>query len=70
MARVTQYYFTILKQFPSAALEVYTYGEPRVGNKYFADFINEQKIVTARAVARLKLKLKSNFFNSIFEYNF
>lgn len=54
MARITQYFFILLKQFPNATYEVYTYGEPRVGNKYFADFINYQNQTqkTARVVAR------------------
>lgn len=53
MARVTQLFLVKLNQFPGATYEVYTYGEPRVGNKAHADFVNNQSITTARIVARL-----------------
>lgn len=52
MARLTYFFFSDNKQFPTVTYELYTYGEPRVGNKYFADFINSQSIKTARVVAR------------------
>lgn len=52
MASLTYYFITYRQLFPNATFEVYTYGEPRVGNKYFADFMNCQRMVTARVVAR------------------
>lgn len=52
MARVTELFFLYLDQFPGTVYEVYTYGEPRVGNVHFADYINMQNITTARIVDR------------------
>lgn len=52
MARLMYFFLEDNKQFPFVAYELFTYGEPRVGNKYFAEFMNRQPIVTARAVAR------------------
>lgn len=52
MARITQFLLLYLDQFPGCTYELYTYGEPRVGNKAFADFMNNQTITTARTVAR------------------
>lgn len=52
MARMTEFFFLHLNQFPGTIYEVYTYGEPRVGNVHFADYINKQKITTARIVNR------------------
>lgn len=34
MARVTEFYFN---QFPGVKYEVYTFGEPRSGNKAYVD---------------------------------
>jgi hypothetical protein len=50
MARLTQFYLLALNQFPGADYECYTYGEPRSGNRAFADFMNKQTIKTARVV--------------------
>lgn len=52
MARLMYFFLEDNKQFPKVTYELYTYGEPRVGNKYFADFMNRQSITTARVVAR------------------
>lgn len=49
-ARLTLFFFLQLKQFVNAVYELYTYGEPRVGNKQFVDFFNSQNIVSARSV--------------------
>lgn len=56
MARLTTFFILFLKQFPGKKLELYTYGEPRVGNKGFADFMNAQSITTARITARYILQ--------------
>ncbi len=59
MSRLTTFFILYLKQFPGTQLELYTYGEPRSGNKGFADFMNAQNITTARVTARyLKFKNK------------
>ncbi|KAJ6648388.1 Lipase [Pseudolycoriella hygida] len=50
MARVTQFYFLALNQFPGAIYECYTFGEPRSGNRAYADYMNSQHITTARVV--------------------
>lgn len=52
MARITTFFILYLNQFPGKKLELYTYGEPRSGNKGFADFMNAQTITTARVTAR------------------
>lgn len=52
LARITTFLILYLEQFPGTNLEVYTYGEVRVGNKGFVDFMNAQNITTARVVAR------------------
>lgn len=52
MARVTYFFLEDTKRFPKTKYELYTYGEPRVGNYAFADFMNNQNIVSARVVAR------------------
>ncbi|XP_037039210.1 lipase-like [Bradysia coprophila] len=52
MARLTYFFLEDNKQFPSVVYELFTYGEPRVGNVYFAEFMNNQPIVIARVVAR------------------
>ena len=52
IARITTLLILKLNQFPKAALELYTYGESRVGNKAMADFCNKQKITSARVVER------------------
>lgn len=52
MARIMYFFLEDNKQFPNVEYELYTYGEPRVGNKHFANFINQQRITTARVVAR------------------
>lgn len=54
MARLTYFFLEDNKQFPSVKYELYTYGEPRGGNVYYAQFMNKQRIVTARVVARYK----------------
>lgn len=64
MARVTYYYLIYNDQFCGATYEVFTYGEPRSGNKEYADFLNSQNITTARIVDRYeKNELKSLTFN-------
>ncbi|XP_037038368.1 lipase-like [Bradysia coprophila] len=55
MARITYFFFADRNLFPGVEFELYTYGEPRVGNKYFAEFMNCQPITTARVVARADL---------------
>lgn len=61
MARMTTFFILYLKQFPGKRLELYTYGEPRVGNMNFADFMNAQNITTARVTARcVKFSIKKN----------
>lgn len=55
MARLTYFFMEENKQFPKVQYELYTYGEPRVGNKHFADFMNTRCITTARVVARADL---------------
>ncbi|KAG4079712.1 hypothetical protein HA402_009098 [Bradysia odoriphaga] len=52
IARLTYFFFIDRRLFPSVKFELYTYGEPRVGNKYFAEFMNRQPITTVRVVAR------------------
>ena len=56
MARLTQFFMLTLEQFPGATYECYTFGEPRSGNKAFADYMNTQTIKTARVVARYKMQ--------------
>lgn len=58
IARLTYFFLEDTKQFPNVAYELYTYGEPRVGNKYFADYMNRQSITTARIVARFAEQIK------------
>ncbi|KAJ6635787.1 Lipase, partial [Pseudolycoriella hygida] len=48
MARITQYFLHFLNPFADVKLEVYTYGEPRSGNKDFVDYLNGKTDVTAR----------------------
>ncbi|XP_037038648.1 lipase-like [Bradysia coprophila] len=55
MARLIYFFLEDCKQFPEVTYELYTYGEPRVGNRYFADFMNSRSITTARVVARADL---------------
>lgn len=52
MASLAYFFLKTKKQFPKVTYELYTYGEPRVGNKYFAKFMNSQSITTGRVVAR------------------
>jgi len=52
MARIMYFFLEDTNQFPTVTYALYTYGEPRVGNKYFANFMNSQPITTARVVAR------------------
>lgn len=54
MARITQYFFHSTEQFPNTKIEVYTYGEPRNGNKAYVDYMNNLEDMTARVVARYK----------------
>lgn len=67
MARITLFFFLHLNQYPSCTYEIYTYGEPRVGNKAFVDFMNNQALTAARVVARYKQKGK---FGSTFQFYF
>lgn len=60
MARVTQLFFIYLNQFPGTVYEIYTYGEPRVGNVHFADYINMQNITSARIVNRYIWQLRKH----------
>lgn len=48
MARLNEFFFITLNQFPGAALEVYTFGEPRSGNEDYVNFLNSQRVTTAR----------------------
>lgn len=57
LARITTFLILYLEQFPETKLEVYTYGEVRVGNKGFVDFMNAQNMTTARVVARYYKKI-------------
>lgn len=50
IARCFQFYYLYNNQFAGVLMEVYTFGEPRSGNKYWADFLNNQPITTARVV--------------------
>lgn len=50
MARVFQFYLLALNQFPGAAYKCITFGEPRSGNRPYADYMNAQGITTARVV--------------------
>lgn len=52
MARLAYFFLKDTNQFPTVTYELYTYGEPRVGNKPFAELMNSQPITTARVVAR------------------
>jgi len=52
MARLTQFFFLDLNQFPGTTYELYVYGEPRGGNKAYVDFFNNLTIKTARVTAR------------------
>lgn len=52
MARLMYFFLEYTKQFPEVTYELYTYGEPRVGNERFAEFMNSQPISTARVVTR------------------
>lgn len=52
MARVTQYFLISTNQFPDAIYEIYTYGEPRNGNKYYADYLNNLNVKTVRVTNR------------------
>lgn len=47
LARITYFFLEDLHQFPGAVYELYTFGEPRVGNKVFADFMNSETIILA-----------------------
>lgn len=57
MARLTQFFLLVLNQFPGAIYKCITYGEPRSGNKAFADYMNTRNIITARVVARFEIGL-------------
>lgn len=48
MARVTEFFVLFLNQFPGVTIEVYTFGEPRSGNKCYVDFLNNQNVTTVR----------------------
>lgn len=50
MARLTYFFIDINSQFPGSTTELYTYGEPRVGNIAFADYFNNLDILSARCV--------------------
>jgi len=50
IARVFQFYYKFNDQFSGVPVEVYTYGEPRSGNKYYADNLNSHPITTVRVV--------------------
>lgn len=52
MASITLFFLKDLNRFPGVAYELYTYGEPRLGNMDFAKFMNAQTITSARVVAR------------------
>lgn len=51
MARQTYFFLDDRNQFP-VNYELYTYGEPRGGNKAYADYMNSRTIFSARVVAR------------------
>lgn len=50
MAKIFLFYLLVLDQFPGAAFVCVTYGEPRSGNKPYADFMNAQNVTMARVV--------------------
>lgn len=62
LARITAFFILYLEQFPDNQLDVYTYGEVRVGYKGFVDYMNAQNITTARVTARY---LKFNTIKTI-----
>ncbi|KAJ6641353.1 Tonsoku-like protein, partial [Pseudolycoriella hygida] len=53
MARITLFLLLYLNQYPGCRYEIYTYGDPRVGNKEFVDFMNKQTLVSSRVVASI-----------------
>ncbi len=59
LARITTFLILHLEQFPGQKLELYTYGEVRVGNKNFVDYMNAQNITTARVVSRYEKIVKA-----------
>lgn len=52
MARLTFFFLKDRNQFNNATYELYTFGEFRVGNKPFAEFMNSQNMTSARIVNR------------------
>lgn len=50
MARLTAFFIKRNFQFTGTTIELYTYGEPRVGNRAFADYFNNWDIISARCV--------------------
>ncbi len=52
MARLTCFFLNDRKQFVNATYELYTFGEFRVGNKPFAEYMNSLNMTTARIVNR------------------
>lgn len=62
-ARITTFFMKYLDQFPGKTYELYTYGEPRAGNKAFVDYMNSLCIKSARVTSRyIKKKQKYIFF--------
>lgn len=55
MARVTEFFFIYLNQFPTVSYEVYALGEPRNGNKAYVDYLNAQNVTTARITNKYKM---------------
>lgn len=52
MAIITAFFLTHRGQFTGVEYSLYTYGNPRVGNKGFVDYMNTLNITAVRVVAR------------------
>ncbi|KAJ6649733.1 Lipase [Pseudolycoriella hygida] len=52
MARMTLFFLKDRNQFDNATYELYTFGEFRVGNIYFAEYMNSLNITSVRVVHR------------------
>lgn len=60
IARLTCFFLNDLKQFPGAAYELYTFGEFRVGNIPFAEYMNSLHMTSVRVVHRYNETASAN----------